>query len=386
MRRDKNIEAFFDLLRAGLWEVSNDNLNHNADSFKAVDWQTVFLLAQEQSVQGLVLQGLEWFMEQGIINKAQVPQELLLQWIGEVQMIESRNKAMNEFVAQLIERLRKEQVYVILVKGQGIAQCYEKPLWRAAGDVDLLVSGGEFDKAQEYLLSIGERTEKDKEYKKHSEIQIGTWDVELHGTMRGEVKKSIDHVIDEAQRDVFYNGKVRSWQNGNTTVFLPAPDEDVIIVFTHILQHFFREGVGVRQICDWCRLMWTCRSEIDVILLEKRLRSAKIMTEWRAFAAFAVDWLGMPIEAMPLYDSSRKWRRKAERIMDYVLEVGNFGHNRDLEYKRTSSFIRRLMISFGRRVHDFRRQVMVFPMDSVVAFWGVMKTGFWVVGKMSSKR
>ena len=280
MKQNTIIEVFFALLRAGLWVVSNDNLNHSADSFKAVDWHKVYLLTQEQSVQGLVLRGLEWFMEQSVINKAQVPQELLLQWIGEVQMIEQQNKAMNEFVAQLIERLRKEQVYVILVKGQGIAQCYEKPLWRASGDVDLLVSGGEFDKAQEYLLSIGERTEEDKEYKKHSEIQVGTWDVELHGTMRGEVKKSIDHVIDEAQQDVFYNGKVRSWQNGNTTVFLPAPDEDVIIVFTHILQHFFREGVGVRQICDWCRLMWTYKDSLNHGLLESRIKKAGIMSEW----------------------------------------------------------------------------------------------------------
>lgn len=380
MKQDTN-EAFFALLRAGLWEVSNDNLNHNADSFKAVDWQKVFLLAQEQSVQGLVLQGLEWFIEYGIINKAHVPQTLLLQWIGEVQMIEQQNKAMNEFVAQLIERLRKEDVYVILVKGQGIAQCYEKPLWRASGDVDLLVSGSAFEKAQDYLLSIGERTELDKEYKKHSEIQVGTWDVELHGTMRGEVKRSIDCVIDEVQNDIFYGGNVRSWQNGRTTVFLPAPDEDVILVFTHILQHFFREGVGVRQICDWCRLMWTYKDSLNHGLLESRIRKAGIVSEWKAFAALAVDWLGMPVEAMPLYDSSRKWRRKEGRIIDYVLEVGNFGHNRDLEYKRTSSFARRLMISFGRRVHDFRSQIRVFPLDTVIAFWGVMKTGIWVISK-----
>lgn len=58
---------------------------------------------------------------------------LLLQWIGEVQVIEQRNKAMNQFVAELIEKLRKADIYALLVKGQGIAQCYEKPLWRCSG-------------------------------------------------------------------------------------------------------------------------------------------------------------------------------------------------------------------------------------------------------------
>ena len=52
------------------------------------------------------------------------PQVLLLQWIGEVQMIEQRNKAMNAFVAEAIGALREQDIYALLVKGQGIAQCY----------------------------------------------------------------------------------------------------------------------------------------------------------------------------------------------------------------------------------------------------------------------
>ena len=32
-----------------------------------------------------------------------------------------------------------------------------------------------------------------------------------------------------------------------------------------------------------------------------------LMSEWKAFAAVAVDWLGMPVEAIPLYSSNRKW-------------------------------------------------------------------------------
>lgn len=55
-------------------------------------------------------------------------------------MIEQRNKGMNIFISELIDKLQKEDIYAILVKGQGIAQCYEKPLWRSSGDIDLLLS------------------------------------------------------------------------------------------------------------------------------------------------------------------------------------------------------------------------------------------------------
>ena len=40
-----------------------------------------------------------------------------MQWIGEVQVIEQRNKDMNKFIVDLIEKLRKNDIYTLLVKG-----------------------------------------------------------------------------------------------------------------------------------------------------------------------------------------------------------------------------------------------------------------------------
>lgn len=54
------------------------------------------------------------------------------------------------------------------------------------------------------------------------------------------------------------------------------------------------------------------------------------MSERHAFAALAVEWLGMPAESMPLYSSDKKWSRNAVRIISFVLKTGNFGHNRSL--------------------------------------------------------
>lgn len=113
----------------------------------------------------------------------------------------------------------------------------------------------------------------------------------------------MNKVIAEVQTSIFNGGEVRSWDNGDTTVYLPSPDNDVILVFSHILEHFFIEGVGLRQVCDWCRLLWTYRGSLDVELLGERLRAAGIMREWKAFASLAVDTLGKPEEAMPFYDS-----------------------------------------------------------------------------------
>lgn len=368
MNYSNNQLVFLELLRAGLW--GNENPDIRIDG--ATDWQEVYRFATEQSTLGLVLAGLEH-------SDVKPPKELLLQWIGEVQAIEHRNKAMNAFVASLVERLRAEDVYTILVKGQGIAQCYERPLWRACGDVDLFLSEDNYKKALQILSTLATSIEEENEYNKHLAMTIGDWPVELHGTLHSGLWRSIDRELDNVQYDVFYGGRVRSWMNGHTQVFLPGADEDVVFVFAHILQHFYKEGIGLRQICDWCRLLWTKKDSLNQKLLESRIKSMGVMTEWKAFAALAVDYLGMPIEAMPFYSDDKKWKRKAARVMEFVLETGNFGHNRDYSYQKKYPYIIYKAISFWKHLKDGSFFFSIFPLDSIKVTWRRMVVGVSVV-------
>jgi hypothetical protein len=96
-----------------------------------------------------------------------VPKVLLLQWIGEVQVIEQRNKEMNAFLASLSEKLKAEHIHALLVKGQGIAQCYEKPLWRACGDVDFLLDGENYEKGKKFLSYIAQEVHEENNFDEH---------------------------------------------------------------------------------------------------------------------------------------------------------------------------------------------------------------------------
>ena len=134
-------------------------------------------------------------------------------------------------------------------------------------------------------------------------------------------------------------------------------------------------GIGLRQICDWCRLLWTYRNTIDVKLLESRIRRAGLMSEWKAFAAYAVHYLDMPSEAMPFYDDLDKWQKKAIRIGAFILEVGNFGHNRDQSYYSNYPYVVRKVFSFSRRMFDMTRHTIIFPLDSIRFFIGTTING-----------
>ena len=363
---NKNQQVLLELVRAGLWNrevqlLPSDN----------IDFTQIYRLAQEQSVLGIVLAGLEF-------SSVKPPQVLLLQWIGEVQVLEQQNKVMNLFIEKLFEVLRNADIYALLVKGQGIAQCYEKPLWRSSGDVDLFLSEDNYRKAIQVLRPVASSIDEENEYNKHLAMTIDGWSVELHGTLRSGLWQSIDRGIDNVQYDVFYDGRVRSWMNGHTQVFLPAADEDVVFVFAHILQHFYKEGIGLCQICDWCRLLWTYKDSLNRKLLESRIKSMGVMTEWKAFAALAVDYLGMHIEAMPFYSDDKKWKRKAVRVMEFVLETGNFGHNRDYSYQKKYPYIIYKAISAWKHIVDFGWYFVIFPLDAVKVTWHRMILGFSV--------
>lgn len=350
-------QAFFTMLKAGLWEQ-----DVRLVPLGEIDFNAVLQLAEEQSVVGLIAAGLEH-----VVDKKPAKQDVL-QFVGQALQLEQQNTAMNYFIEVLVDKMRTEGIYTLLVKGQGIAQCYERPLWRSCGDVDFFLSEENYEKAKKYLTPLAVSVEKEGEEKKHLGLAIDPWVVELHGTLHSGLSSRVDKGLDAIKNDVFYRGNVRSWLNGSTKVFLLSANNDAIYVFTHILQHFYKGGIGVRQVCDWCRLLWTYRKDIDHQLLERRLKAMGLVSEWRAFGAFAVEYLGMPSDAIPMYSPGKKWKRKADKICVFILEVGNFGHNRDFSYYQKYPYLVRKSISLCQRIGDLARHALIFPLDSLRFF------------------
>ena len=359
---NNNIDAFLALVRAGLWE-KEVQLSH----LGSVDYTEIYRLASEQTVVGLIAAGLEHMTD------CKVPQDVALRFAGYTMQLEKRNLSMNQFIGDLMQRMNLSGVDALLVKGQGIAQCYERPLWRAAGDVDLFLDETNYQKAKELFRWVASSVKPEDDYTKHLSMTIGPWEVELHGNMRAGVTARMDRLIDAVQADTFDNHKIRIWDNGGAEVPLPSPDNDVIFIFTHILHHFYRGGIGLRQICDWCRLLYVYKDQIDRPLLKKRLENAAIVPEWKLFGAFAVKLLGMPEEAMPFYKEPKK---NIMPILDFMLETGNFGHNRDYSYYRKYPFLVRKAISLWRKGGDIVHHFTLFPANSFRYFFRFLSLGF----------
>lgn len=360
---------FFSLLRAGLWEH-----DPGIPAGEPIDFEALYKVAEEQSVLGVVTAGIE-HLEGREVSKYEVKD-----FMWQVIYLDDRNASMNAFIADLFKRLEGEGIRAMLVKGQGIAQCYERPMWRMSGDIDLLLDADNYLKAKAFLCPLADKIGEEQVGKKHLGMHLGPWHLELHGTMRTWLPARTNAVIDQVQQDCM-DGNVRLWRNGNVDISLPEPVDDAVLIFTHFLNHFYVEGLGVRQICDWCRLLWTYRESLDLYRLEKLVRQAGLLSEWKAFGAYAVDYLGMPAEAMPLYDTSLKWRRKARRINDLLMEKGNMGHNRDMSYYSKYPYLVYKAISLWGHIRDASKRFRIFPLDSLRVFWQTLVRGVRTVAE-----
>lgn len=194
-------DIFIFLLKAGLWEKEV-----KLSPSETIEFWAIYQLAQEQSVVGLIAAGLEHVVGVNIQQKEK------LTIVGSALQIERRNTKMNAFIAELVEKFRKNNISSLLLKGQGVAQCYERPLWRSCGDVDLFLNDANYVSAKNFLLPLASNVETEGVFSKHLGLMINSWNVELHGTLRCGLSRRIDKMLDKIIQEKSYESDGRLWK------------------------------------------------------------------------------------------------------------------------------------------------------------------------------
>ena len=210
---DNNTQAFLALMRAGLWEREVQ-----LSEFPNVDYNEVYRLAEEQSVLGLVAAGLEH------VPDVKVPQDVALTFVCYALQLEQRNTAMNQFLSVLCENIYQTGLSPILIKGQGIAQCYERPLWRASGDIDLLFSIQQYEKAKEVLAIYSTTPPQENLETYECCFTIQNWVVEIHGSLHCLITQQMDRLLGFIQEQACSKKNFRIWKNGSSDIVLPSID------------------------------------------------------------------------------------------------------------------------------------------------------------------
>ena len=131
-------QQFFSLLRTGLWGTEPEVSLFAGET----DWETVFLMAKEQTVVPMVADGVESLLSRTDIE---IPREVRKRFASGLLKTEQRNRRMDRLSTYLFQKAEAEGIPCVILKGQGVARCYPVPLRRQSGDVDVVVLPEDFE-------------------------------------------------------------------------------------------------------------------------------------------------------------------------------------------------------------------------------------------------
>lgn len=345
-------QAFLELLKAGLWgkEVREGDFLD-----KDIDWEQVVELAREQTVVGIVGEAMSQ------LPRGVMPRPLYLQVLKEVMEIEEENKRMNGLIPILFRTLDQLGVQSWLLKGQGVAQCYENPMRRMSGDIDVLFPYvADYEKSREDFLRHlkPEDVHNDNHQTKTLEFDYKSIYIELHGQIVAEVNRRSERNFKTFMSECRVE-KSDIW-NGAT---LPPSRFDAVFIFMHMVRHYFGGGIGLRQVSDWMRYVHVHHKDIHEEKLKEDLQKTGLFKLWQAFGCMAVECLGCPKESMFFYSSG--FTKQGRRLLKYILESGNFGYYDERTKSDSRYYLVRRFVAFWGHLQMKLRNLMMFPEESV---------------------
>lgn len=295
-------------LKCALWGCTFDE-ELNAESFSRI-----MKLAEEQVVAGLVFDVLS-------NQKTKIGYGITVKYLSLKEQIKNSNYLLNNELKEFVKKAAANQFNYLIVKGQTIGLLYPNANLRASGDIDILMKGDYLSNKLELERMLNIHLP-DKMKEKELSFYQGKTRFDLH-------KNIVDFCLSKHQ--LYWDNLLNSvWDENNNVeledlkVRILPPTVNAVYVFLHLFFHFIREGVALRQFCDWAIVLHHYKDEIDRNLLAEILNNLGVINAYRAFGTIVIDSLGLPIEEFPIYidENDRRWK---DMILDDIFNGGNFG-------------------------------------------------------------
>ena len=287
-------------------------LNPETEIPKVTNWTAIFEFADKHKIASICIP------TQGTII---IEKDLLFEWIGIVQLIETQNKLQNKRIVELFNKIESDGFAVCLLKGQGNAQLYPNPLTRSSGDIDVWIDANE-EKIYEYVKNLFPDT---KESFKHIHFPIfNDVPVDAHFT---PLKFYSQHYQKKLQRWIKDNKQAQFEHYINLAgveklICAPTEKFNAVYLLGHMLIHVNEEGIGLRQVVDYYYLLnksnFSIQDREDIIRTfndfgMNRFAKAVMWIEWKV--------LGLS-KGKCLVEPDKKLGRL---LLKDIVEGGNFG-------------------------------------------------------------
>lgn len=304
-------DALYELLRMALDdERSPCSFSHK---LTAGSWDNLHTECAKQLVTGVVYRAIC-----RLPNDLQPPHKIVLRWALEAETIKGQNKLLNAEAARLTELFAVQGCKTAVLKGPANTLLYSDPYIRQVGDIDLWVDGGRDHvfailkklgyKIHEWDLNAPHHVHLDSEengipVEVHYRPSFGTWNPFASSRLLCFLEKEIRNV--ERSCEGFY---------------VPSIKFALAMQLAHIHVHFIRDGVGLKQILDYCMLL-KHSSEDDRCEIAKELSNFGLLKVCKALM-WIMGYVFELDEYMMLCKPDEKLGRK---MLSLIQKGGNFG-------------------------------------------------------------
>ena len=298
-----NNQAFLSLVRLGI--------GHTSDfAYKDIKWNEIEELAAEQGLAAIVLDGIDRIQE-GL----RPPQDVMLQWIGEVlQNYESIYVDYEKSIGKLAGFYNSHGLKMMVLKGYGLGLNYPNPKHRPCGDIDTWNFGKQ--KKADAILSKEKGIEIDNSHRHHTVFDWNGYMVENHYDIltvdANKTNKILESILKECVMDDSNTIVI-----GGEKVFLPSANFNALYLLRHMLMHFVGTKMNLRQLIDWGFFWEKQGKDVDVKWLSDLLDKHHMSVFFNIINGICVEVLGFQSTIFP---SVKCVPSMKDRVLKEILE------------------------------------------------------------------
>ena len=287
------------------------------------EWAEAYKEVKEHRIELLFIEALKIW---------DVPVDIKNTWKMECFVTTAHNVQLLSLQKEIHELLIKEEIEYSILKGSAAAIYYSKPLYRTAGDIDIIVKDKDFERAYALFCrffgtpSIGSKHNGEiREYMYMKDSCV----IELHQSYSILANKDYEEILDSWIKDDIHNCRVRKIEE-KYQFCIPSEIINGLVLLAHIAQHL-EGGLGLRQIIDWMMYVDKCLQDEKWPAFQDNAREIGLEKLAITTTRMCHLYLGLPIKNIHWADSADS--DLCYELMDFVLACGNFGRKQGTSNK-----------------------------------------------------
>ena len=335
--------------------------------WRVIDWRKFYQFAAEQAVLGVVFEGIVRYENE---LKDVIPKDVLFQWIGDAEQIKRQNTILNQKCVEITKYLTEKGYKSCILKGQGNAIIYPNPFSRNPGDIDIWVDGTK-EELVRMVISVcpeAEIASHHIEFPIYKEVPIEVHFFPSFSVVKRYDKRWMKYV--EAHKQEQFSNEIHL-PDCDGTIAVPTTEFNVIYQLSHMMRHFFYEGIGLRHIIDYYYLLKQAEGIIrkeDIKMLLKRLGMLKYTS---GLMWIEKECLGLNEKYLIVEPD----QQRGKLILEEVFEGGNFGNNDKRKATKLAKNSKTLSVIVRniKLLRLFPQEAIAAPIDGVIRHFFLSK-------------